>query len=140
MSGVVYLVVSGHYSDFRVHAAYTAKPRAEQVVSRLNSFGLGGYDGFWVQGVPLDTEPRPRKRYSVFIALSDGEEIDRFSYSPDPWSNEPLVIGKRFSILATEDEGDDDAVLGESTRSYDAALKAAQDRRTRILARREGVA
>jgi hypothetical protein len=132
MSDMVYVIVSGHYSDFQVHAAYTAKPRAEEVVSRLNGFGLGVYDRFWVQEVPLDTEPRPRKRHTVFIALSDGEEIDRFYYSPDPWSNEPLAI--------TEDEDDNGTVVGESTRSYEAALKAAQDRRTRILARREGVA
>jgi hypothetical protein len=133
MSDMVYLIVSGHYSDFQVHAAYTAKPRAEEVVSRLNGFGLGVYDRFRVQEVPLDAEPRPRKRRTVFIALSDGEEIDRFCYSLDPWSNEPSVRG-------IEDEDDNDTVVGESTRSYDDALKAAQDRRTRILARREGVA
>lgn len=122
---IVWLIESGSYSDYRVHAACPDKKTAERIAEELNNSGRDAYsDSFSVSVVPLVTEVRMVTTYRIECDVWDNgttgapRETSRTEWEGDllypeharplgkRWVRAPIHRGRggRLEVFGTDQE------------------------------------
>lgn len=135
----IYLVSSGSYSDYSVHAAFTTEALAQEYIDKWKSFGVDEYD---IEERDLDPDHELnipfQKGWSLFLVTmfkngnSDIKKIRPYgAYKENDNAQESL--GRNY---IPEKGWTEEVVLGCSIWAPDieGAAKIANEKRTRLIA------
>ncbi|MHA1302243.1 MAG: DUF7336 domain-containing protein [Candidatus Heimdallarchaeaceae archaeon] len=132
----VYIVTSGEYSDYGIHAVFSKKELAEKFVELKNKIGYFGYTGAFIEEYDLyDSDmnfpnyPKDKNHYAVRLELQTGKTI----FVSLTGRN---LNRKTTYILDKDYEGIKFLEVYCWAKSKEQAKKIATDIRTRVLAER----
>ncbi len=135
MADAIYLITEGEYSDYHVVAAYTTREKAEEAIERLRRLGYSGRSDPEIEEFPLDGTPRYQPLYYCIVEVETGEVLREWETNQLLWSEEAMPPDED----ADWTWGGRLVVRGGTARGAEVARKIAFDKRTQILAEREGV-
>ena len=130
--GTAFVLTAGEYSDYHVIAVYLTEEGAERAAKVI---GTAEGDDVQVEPFPLNVIPERRRRWHVQLDLDTGATVWEGKSDNVEWDDvlEHAELVKAHGYQKA-------SVSGSSVRGPDVALRVARDKRTQVLARREGVA
>ena len=127
MSGTVWAVASGNYSDYSVWCICESKEVAEAIVECEKATGNIGYDKPFVEEFPMVATDDVRRVSRLHIDLTGAKADERVA---PVWSWNTSEFEEYVTAWGYVIEGTD----------HERVRKAASDRLTQIKAEREGIA
>lgn len=141
MSTTAWAVVSGSYSDYRIHALFTTKAGAQQHADARNRHDSLLYDEATVEPFPVYTEDEQPKLITIYnagtkvnangnirLSVAEPRITERTEWDYEADTRDRAGIGSRHT-----------GPYAAST-NRDRAIKAWQDKRAERLAREAGIA
>ncbi len=128
----IYLVSSGDYSDYSVHAAFSTKDKAEKFI---DAFAKPNYSQFEIEERRLDPCEAEIKKglspYRVFMRKSGNSECSKMD---DMYS---IPIATEVELLTKTYHGKSSLRIEGWFKSKEHAVKVANEKRTAMIANGE---
>ena len=133
----VYVITEGDYSDYHIVAVCSTRKKAKALAAKLKR--LKEIDGdHQIEEYPIDEEPRRENVWRCNLNVDTGEVSHEWKMAPLLWGDAAYKDDSGYWQYS-ESNRLVRQVYGESTRGPDVARKIAFDKRTQILAKREGI-
>ena len=140
----IYLVASGHYSDFSIEAVFSTKEKAEEFINWFNSEQLGYWsDSLRILTYTLDPETvrearEGYMRYQVTMLKNGDVEEVRYDGTDNVWTHSNYRVWFRKNTPAYFDEYIENALVVETNAlSPEHAIKIANEYRVQSIAQNE---
>ena len=102
MMGSVWGVVSGSYSDYRVHAIYDSEDAAKRAAEHANRLRGSDWERFEIEGFPFNATPRLRREGGwTDVDFTEDEHADETG-QPSP---QITIGGVAYGLTLVESDG-----------------------------------